>query len=103
MAPRITIVFAILAFTVVNVAGLLKGKDIMEVWLMSLVGMVFFSILGFILGLLFDRLIKENMHQEEALMFSRYLEDNPEAGGENSEMRKDEENSEAADEEEKAA
>ena len=89
MAPRVTIVFAILAFTIVNVAGLLRGSNIMDVWLMSLAAMVIFSVVGFFLGLLYDRLIKETMLHEDALMFSRYLDDNPEAGGEHSEIKKE--------------
>lgn len=91
MAPRITIVFAVLAFTIVNIAGLLRGQGIMEVWLTSLVAMVGFAVIGFFFGMMYDSLVKESMLNEEAIMFKNYLEDNPEAGGENSELKSSEE------------
>lgn len=84
MTPRITIVFAILAFAVVNIAGMFQGRDLIEVWLTSLVAMVGFAVVGFCLGMLYDRLIKEILMQEDALMFSNYLDENPVAGGRNS-------------------
>ena len=50
MSQRITIIFAILAFTIVNIAGLFRGQNIIEVWLTSLVAMVGFAVVGFCLG-----------------------------------------------------
>jgi hypothetical protein len=80
-------VFAILAFTVVNFAGMFRGQDLAEVWVNSLIAMVCFACLGFCLGMLYDRLIKEILMQEDALMFANYLDENKEAGGKNSKVK----------------
>ena len=82
-----TVVFAILSFTVVNVAGVMRGQSVTQVWLTSILAMVIFSIVGFSLGLVFDTLIRDTMVREDAAMFTSYLDDHPDAGGDYSDYQ----------------
>lgn len=79
MVSRTTVIFAILAFTIVNMAGLFSGRAIGDIWLTSMLAMVIFAIVGFLIGWAFESLLKENLKQEEALMFSDYLRQHPDA------------------------